>query len=90
VAKGFFQTQGFDSNETHSHVLKPNTIWVVISHVVYANWHIHQIDMNNAFLNVDLIEDVYMQQPPSFESHNPNLVYKLNKSVYRLKQALRS
>ena len=90
VAKGFSQTAGTDYNETYSPVFKPTTIRVVFSHVVYVAWPIHQIEVNNVFLNGDLHEDVYMQQPPSFQSSSSNLVYKLSKAIYGLKQASRS
>jgi len=60
VAKGFSQTADTDYNETYSLVVKPTTISVVLSHVVYVAWPIHQVDVNNAFLNGDLHEDVYM------------------------------
>ena len=47
------------------------------------------MDEKCAFLNGDLTEDIYMQQPQGF-STNPSLVCRLNKSLYGLKQAPRA
>jgi len=90
VAKGFSQTAGCDYYETYSPVVKPSTIRLVLTHAVSANWVVRQIDINNAFLNGDLQEDVYMHQPPGFVLDNPLLVCKLHKALYGLKQAPRS
>ncbi|KAA3456249.1 Retrovirus-related Pol polyprotein from transposon TNT 1-94 [Gossypium australe] len=51
------------------------------------------IDVNNAFLNGDLTEDIYMEQPPGFEvlgANGQQLVCKLNKTLYGLHQAPRA
>ena len=60
MAKGFNQTAGFDYIETFSPVVKHNTIIVIFAYVIIAQWPIHQIDVNNAFLNGDFEENVYM------------------------------
>jgi hypothetical protein len=49
------------------------------------------MDVKNAFLNIIIQEEVVVRQPPGFEnSKYPNIVYKLSKALYRLKQAPRT
>ena len=80
VAKGFHQTYGVDFFETFSPVVKPCTVRIVLSLVVMNCWPIRQLDVNNAFLNGMLIEDVFMPQPEGFiNSQFPNHVCKLQK-----------
>ncbi|KAH9724410.1 hypothetical protein KPL70_007473 [Citrus sinensis] len=91
VAKGFHQTLGVDFFETYSPVVKPCTIRVILSLVVVHNWSIRQLDVNNAFLNDILSEDVFMSQPEGFlHPQFPTHVCKLKKALYGLKQALRA
>ena len=66
VAKGFQRTPGVDFSETFSPVVKASTIRVVFTLAVSRGWGIQQIDINNAFLNGDLQEEVFMVQPEGF------------------------
>ena len=88
VAKGFQQTPGIDFFETFSPVIKPCTIRVIFTLAASFNWDIQQVDVNNAFLNGDLQETVYMSQLTWFiNATKPDYVCKLQKMLYGLKQA---
>ena len=70
VAKGFHQVAGFDFTETFSPIVKPAFIQVMLTIALFRGWLIHQLDVNNAFLNGVLHEEVFMEQSPGFIQHN--------------------
>jgi len=52
---------------------------------------LYQMDVKSAFLNGYLKEEVYVMQPPGFESKEfPNHIFKLEKTLSGLKQAPRA
>ena len=58
--------------------------------VATENLELIQLDVKMTFLHDDLEEEIYMEQPKGFVACNQeHLLYRLRKSVYRLKQPLR-
>lgn len=71
-----------------SPVVQPTSVRVMLTLALSKEWPLRQLDVNNAFLNGFLQEEVYMWQPEGFINHGKeNLVCNLNKALYGLKQA---
>lgn len=91
VAKSFNLNSRIDFKETYSPVIKPVTIKLILSIAVSYKWYIRQVDINNAILNGQLIEKVFMTRPYGFVSQSiSSHVCKLHKSLYGLKQMPRA
>ncbi|KAJ9671559.1 hypothetical protein PVL29_025321 [Vitis rotundifolia] len=90
VAKGFTQKEGIDYTETFSLVSKKDSLRIILALVAHFDLELQQMDVKTAFLNGELEEEVYMKQPEGFPSRDgEQLVCKLKKSIYGLKQASR-
>ena len=88
VAKGYRQKEGIDYFDTYSPVSRITSIRTLIAIASFNNMEIHQMDVKTTFLNGELDEEIYMEQPEGFVVQGQeNKVCKLVKSLYGLKQA---
>ena len=86
VARGFTQRYGIDYIFTFSPTLKLDSLRIIIAIAVQRNYKVVQIDVNAAYLNAELNEDIYIKAPKGHPMYNHGYL-KLNKALYGLKQA---
>nr|GEX61743.1 retrovirus-related Pol polyprotein from transposon TNT 1-94 [Tanacetum cinerariifolium] len=91
VAKVYRQEEGIDFEESFALVACIEAIRIFIANAASRNMSVYQMDVNTAFLNGELKEDVYVSQPEGFvDPDHPTHVYRLKKALYGLKQAPRA
>jgi hypothetical protein len=84
------QQQGVDFQEVYAPVSKHTTFRAVLAVAAAQDLEIHHLDVKTAFLNGELDEEIFMQQPQGFEQGGPNVVCRLRRSLYGLQQAPRA
>ena len=73
---------------TFALVAKMDSIRLVLAIYASKHWEVHHMDVKYAFIHGYIHDEIYMNHPEGYIS-DPYLVFKLNKSLYRLKQAQR-
>lgn len=86
VAKGFQQKYGIDYMDTYSPVACASIIRCLFVAVVQYDMQFATFDVKTAFLNAELSETIFVQQPKGF-SDDSQRVWKLNRTLYGLKQS---
>jgi hypothetical protein len=91
VCKGYAQIEGIEFEETFAPVARMEAICFLLSYACSKNVKVYQMDVKSSFLNGELEEEVYIEQPKGFQlSENTDYVCKLKKALYGLKQAPRA
>ena len=86
VARGFSQVHTVDFLETYAPAPAASSVKLLVAIAVRNDWELRQLDLKQAFIQVDLDFNVFMKLPDGCEDKSGKVV-KLNKSVYGLKQA---
>ena len=86
VAQGFSQTPGQDYTSTYAPTAKIPSVRKLLSISVQDKLITHQADVSSAYLNSNIDHEIYLKQPKGYEQ-GTNLVWRLNKSIYGLKQS---
>ena len=87
VARGFQQVEGYDYTETYSGVVKAAAYRLLFALMILNNWTCHQMDVSTAFLNGDVLEEIYIHPPQGYPHRGK--VFRLLKALYGLKQSPR-
>nr|GFB36162.1 hypothetical protein [Tanacetum cinerariifolium] len=91
VAQGHTQEEGIDYEEVFAPVERTEAIRLFLAYASFMGFTVYQMDVKSAFLYGTINEEVYVMQPPGFQdSKFPNRVYKVEKAMYGLHQALKS
>jgi hypothetical protein len=67
VAKGYSQVEGLNFDETYALVARLESIRILLAYATYHGFKLYQMDVKSAFLNGPVKEEIYVEQPPSFE-----------------------
>ncbi|NBX97280.1 hypothetical protein EBQ81_00240, partial [bacterium] len=89
VARGFTQEKGIDYTETFSSVAKWGTIRLLLAVAAVRGWVVEVVDIDTAFLNAPLEEEVYLK-PPEGLGIPKGKVLRVRRAIYGLKQAPRT
>lgn len=85
------QKEGVDYDEIFAPFSWYTTIWFIVARVASQGRRLHQMDIKIAFLHGSLKEEVYVEQPETFEVQDRRThMWRLKKSLYGLKQTPRA
>nr|GFB42497.1 putative ribonuclease H-like domain-containing protein [Tanacetum cinerariifolium] len=91
VAQGHTQEEGIDYDEIFAPIARIEAIRLFLAYASFMGFTVYQMDVKSAFLYGTINEEVYVMQPPGFHDPvYPGKVYKVEKAMYGLHQALRA
>nr|GEY89746.1 putative ribonuclease H-like domain-containing protein [Tanacetum cinerariifolium] len=91
VVRGYRQEEGIEFEESFASIARMEAIKIFLAYAAHKGFTVYQIDVKTEFLHGSLKEDMYVCQPEGFiDANYPSHVYKLKKTLYGLKKALRA
>ncbi|KAJ9555288.1 hypothetical protein OSB04_009902 [Centaurea solstitialis] len=82
VVKGYTQKYGIDYQKVFAPVIRLETVRLVLALAAQHNWKVHQMDVKAVFLNGNLEEDVYTEQPEGYIKRGEEHKTKLDKTIF--------
>ena len=89
VACGYAQILGVDFDETYSPVSRLTSLRILFAISAQLRLRIHQMDVDTAFLNAEVSEEIYIKPPEGFPLPSNMNCFRLKKALYGLKQSPR-
>ena len=91
MCKGYSQEEGIDYGETFTPIVRLEGNRTLLAYVAHKGFKVYQMNVKSTFLNRILDEEVYIEQPEGFvDPTKRDMVYKLHKALYGIKQAARA
>ena len=88
VCKGYSQQEGIDYEETYAPIERIEVVRLFLAYVAHKKFKVYQMAVKSTFLNGELKEEVYIEQPEGFPLiDDKDMVCRLKKTLYGLKQA---
>lgn len=89
VARGDLQVKGRDYTDVWAPVVRKATLLAMLALAAAERLLLYQLDVETAFLNGPVEEELYVRQPKGYERGDPTMLCRLRKAIYGLKQAAR-
>jgi hypothetical protein len=87
TAQGFTQRPGVDYDETYAPTAHFNVLLTLLAVASQKGMHLHQMDVDNAYLNAPIQEELYLRPPPELQDRWPGKVLRIRKAIYGLRQS---
>ena len=92
LQRGYSQAKDIDYFENYAPTTQMISVRVLLQLAATLDLTVHQVDVKAAYLNAPIDCEIYLELAKGYEvpGKDKKLVYKLNKTLYGLKQSSRN
>ena len=91
VCKGYSQQERIGYEKTYAPMARIEVVRLFLAYAAHKKFKVYQMDVKSAFLNGEIEEEVYIEQPEGFPlTNDKDMVCRLKKTLYGLTQAPRT